>query len=261
MITSTRHPLVQTLRRLARRPALDRTRVLLEGPRVVAEALAAGLVIEAALVDADGDPALAALADRLRAGGARVHPAARRVVQAAGSVVTSQGVVALAARPPAPAASLLDTPDLVVLVADGIADPGNLGAMVRTALAAGATALAACGGADPFHPKVVRAAAGAAFRLPILHDSADALRERLVARGARIVVADPRAAVDYTAARLEPPVAVVVGNEARGPSPAWAAAGLAVRIPHYGPVESLNAAAAAAVLLYEVARRRASVPR
>ncbi|MDR7511792.1 MAG: hypothetical protein QN147_07195, partial [Armatimonadota bacterium] len=68
MITSTRHPLVQTLRRLARRPALDRTRVLLEGPRVVAEALAAGLVIEAALVDADGDPALAALADRLRAG-------------------------------------------------------------------------------------------------------------------------------------------------------------------------------------------------
>ncbi|MCL6587661.1 MAG: hypothetical protein K6T72_14320, partial [Anoxybacillus sp.] len=66
MITSTRHPLVQTLRRLARRPAVDRTRLLLEGPHVVDEALQAGLAIEAALVDADPDPALAALADLLR---------------------------------------------------------------------------------------------------------------------------------------------------------------------------------------------------
>jgi TrmH family RNA methyltransferase len=257
VITSTRHPLVQTLRRLARRPAVDRTRLLLEGPRVVDEALRAGLAIEAALVDADPDLALAALVDRLRAAGARVYPAALRVVQAAGTVVTSQGVVAVAVRPPAPDATLLEAPDLVVLVADGIADPGNLGTMIRTALAAGATAVAACGGADPFHPKAVRAAAGAGFRLPILRDRADALRARLGAHGVRIMVADPRAAVDYGAAPLDPPVAVVVGNEARGPSPAWADAGLAVRIPHYGPVESLNAAAAAAVLLYEVARRRA----
>lgn len=261
MITSTRHPLVQALRRLARRPGLDRTRLLLDGPRVVAEALDAGLPIEAALVDADATPALAALADRLRAAGVRVYPATLRVVQAAGTVATTQGVVAVAARPAAPPASLLDAPDLVLLVADGIADPGNLGAMVRTALAAGATAVAACGGADPFHPKAVRAASGAAFRLPILLDGADALRERLGARGVRIVVADPRAPMDYAVAPLDPPLAVVVGNEARGPSPAWADAGLAVRIPHYGPVESLNAAAAAAVLLYEVARRRACASR
>jgi TrmH family RNA methyltransferase len=257
VITSTRHPLVQTLRRLARRPASDRARLLLEGPHLVAEALDAGLAVDAALVAADANGGLAALAERLRAAGARVHPAAARVVQAAGSVVTSQGIVALAPRPAAPAETLLDAADLVLLVADGIADPGNLGTMIRTALAAGASAAAVCGGVDPFHPKTVRAAAGAAFRLPIVRDDASALLPRLAARGVRIVVADPRAAIDYTAAPLAPPVAVVIGSEASGPSPGWRASGLAVRVPHYGPVESLNAATAAAVLLYEVARRRA----
>jgi TrmH family RNA methyltransferase len=258
VITSTRHPLVQTLRRMARRPALDRTHVLIEGPHLVAEALDAGLLVEAALVDAGADAALASLADRLRAAGARVHPAAPRVVQAASSVVTAQGIVAVGRRPAAPEEALLGARDLILLVADGIADPGNLGTMIRTAVAAGASAAAVCGGADPFHPKTVRAAAGAVFRLPIFRDDADALVRRLERTGVRIVVADPRAATAYTVAPLAPPVAVVIGSEAAGPSPVWADAALAVRIPHYGPVESLNAATAAALLLYEIARRRAS---
>jgi TrmH family RNA methyltransferase len=261
VITSTRHPLVRTLRRMARRPALDRTRLLLEGPHLVAEALDAGLPIDAALVAVGADGGLATLAARLRAAGARVHVAAARVVQAAGSVVTSQGIVAVARRPAAPEATLLEAADLVLLVADGIADPGNLGTMVRTALAAGATAAAASGGVDPFHPKALRAAAGAAFRLPILRDDARALLPRLQAKGVRVVVADPRAATDYTVAALGPPVAIVIGSEAGGPSAVWTDAGLTVRIPHYGPVESLNAATAAALLLYEVARRRVAAAR
>jgi len=147
-------------------------------------------------------------------------------------------------------------------VADGIQDPGNLGTMIRAAAAAGAKVVATVGSAtDPFQPKALRASMGAAFRIPIMHGEAPRLRDALAARGVRILVADPHGTVEFTEAPLDPPVAIVIGNETGGPDPAWTPAGLRVRIPLYGPVESLNAAIAAAVLLYEAARRRAGEPR
>jgi TrmH family RNA methyltransferase len=230
-----------------RKGRAEQGRFLVQGPKLVMEAAGSGWPIEAVHV-------CEAARDRWASLSPTVWP--QHVMDRIGTLESGNEVVAVLRLPPTPPLHAPATQELV-LALDGIADPGNLGTMIRTALAAGATAVAACGGADPFHPKAVRAAAGAGFRLPILRDRADALRARLGAHGVRIMVADPRAAVDYGAAPLDPPVAVVVGNEARGPSPAWADAGLAVRIPHYGPVESLNAAAAAAVLLYEVARRRA----
>lgn len=263
MITSTRHPLVLTLRRLGDHPRRDPRRVLLDGPRLVADALDAGVMIETALVAADeSESRLAPMVARLREAGARVHEAAPRVVQAAGRVVTSQGIVAVARRPAEADEAILAAPDLLLLVADGIQDPGNLGTMIRTALAAGATAVATVGrSADPFQPKALRASMGAAFRILIMHAEAPPLRDALAARSVRILVADPRGAVEFTDAPLDPPVAIVIGNEAGGPEPAWTPAGLRVRIPLYGPVESLNAAIAAAVLLYEAARCRAGEPR
>lgn len=261
MITSTRHPLVQTFRRLGDHPRRDPRRVLLDGPRLVADALDAGAVIEVALVDPDASAVhLAPLAARLRAAGVRVQDAAPRVVRAAGSVVTSQGIVAIAQRPADGDARILRSRDLLLLVADGIQDPGNLGTMVRTAAAAGASAVAVVGGADPFQPKALRASMGAVFRIPLLPMRVVPMRDALAAGGVRIVVADPRAPLAYPDAPLEVPVAIVIGNEADGPDPAWIPAGLPVRVPLYGPVESLNAAIAAAVLLYEVARRRAGGP-
>ncbi|MDR7523444.1 MAG: RNA methyltransferase [Armatimonadota bacterium] len=260
MITSTRHPLVQAFRRVGAHSRRDPAgRMLLDGPRLIAEALDAGLAISDALVASPvATTRLAPLVARLRQSGARVHEASPRVVQAAGTVVTSQGIVALAPRPAEASEAVLDDPGLVLLVADGIQDPGNLGSMMRTALAADATAVALTEEtADPFQPKVLRAAMGAAFRLPVLRRATVALRAALVARRVCIVVADPRGPLDYLAAPLDPPVAIVIGNEASGPDPAWAPIGIGVRIPLFGPVESLNAAAAAAVLLYEVARRRA----
>ncbi len=232
--------------------------MLLDGPRLIEEAADAGMVIETALIAVG--PASArteTLAARLRVAGVRVYEATPRVVQAASRVVTSQGIVA-AARRPAPAnETVLDARDLLLLVADGIQDPGNLGTMVRTAVAAGATAVAVTEGtADPYQPKALRATMGAAFRLPVLPLDGPALRAALTARAVRVVVADARGPVDYTEAPMAPPVAIVIGNEAAGPDPAWAATGSHVRIPLFGPVESLNAAVAAGVLLYEVARRR-----
>lgn len=258
MITSTRHPVVATFRRLAAAPRRDADgRILLDGYHLINEALAAGVAIDQALVSADvaGGPA-ASLVARLLAVGARVHIASARVVQAAGAVETGQGIVAAARRPAPGAAALIDADDLFLLVADGVQDPGNLGTMVRTALAAGATAVAVTpGGVDPYQPKALRATAGAIFHLPLLSMDAAGLLEALRRRGARVLVADPRGAVDYREAPVSRPVAIVAGNEARGADPLWRDTGITVRIPLLGPVESLNVAAAAALLLYEVARR------
>jgi TrmH family RNA methyltransferase len=260
VITSTRHPLVQTLRRLSEQPQRDAAhRIVLDGPRLIEEALNAGIAIEAALLSADlaAGARVTALGSRLRAAGVRVHEAAPRVVQAASRVVTSQGIVAIARRPAAADESLLAARDLMLLVADGIQDPGNLGTMLRTAVASGVTAVALTEGtADPFQPKVLRATMGAGFRVPILQLDGARLRAAVAAYAVRVLVADPRGRAEYTEVPVAPPLAVVIGNETAGPDPAWAAIGIGVRIPLFGPVESLNAAVAAGVLLYEIARRR-----
>ncbi len=257
MITSTRHPLVQVLRRLGESPRRDPDRrILLDGLRLIEEALDAGVPIETALVAADAPPRVQALLARLRSAGARVHEASPRVVQAASRVETVQGIVAIARRPVPSDEAVLAAPDLLLLVADRIQDPGNIGTMIRTAVAAGATAVAVTDQTvDPFLPKVLRGTAGAVFRIPILKIDGTALRAVLRARAVRVVVADPRGPVEYTDAPLDPPVAIVVGNEASGPDPGWMDAGVRVRISLRGPIESLNVAAAAALLLYEVRRR------
>jgi len=257
MITSTRHPLVQAFRRAGERPdGIAGDRMLLDGPRLIGEALDAGVVVETALV-VPASPQAQPLADRLHAAGARVHAAAPRVVQAASRVVTSQGVVALARRPRAATDAVLDAPDLVLLVADRIQDPGNLGTIIRTSVAAGASAVAITEGtADPYGPKALRATMGAAFRIPIVTIDGAALRSAFAARRTRVLVADAYASTEYTQAEVGPPVAIVVGNESSGPDPDWDGVGERVRIPLRGPVESLNVAVAAALLLYEVARRR-----
>jgi TrmH family RNA methyltransferase len=233
-------------------------RILLEGPRLIAEALDAGVTIETALVADDPAPAdVASLSARLRVAGARVHTASARVVQAAGEVAASQGIAALARRPDLGDLRCLDAADLVLLVADGIADPGNLGTMIRTAVAAGATAVAITGAAaDPFLTKTVRATMGAVFRIPLIDLPSSTLASALAARGVAVFVADPRAQLAYTEAALAPPLAIVVGNEVGGPDAQWRDAGTMIRIPLLGPAESLNAAIAAGVLLYECVRRR-----
>lgn len=257
VITSTRHPLIQTLRRLDEHPRRDpERRIILDGPRLIEDALDARIPIEIVLASADASERTQALAARLRAAGARVYEASPRVVQAVSRVETTQGIVAVAARPRPAGEAVLNASDLLLLVADRVADPGNIGTMIRTAVAAGSTAVALTDGTvDPFLPKVLRATMGAAFRIPILTMDTSALRTALSARAARVLIADARAAVDYTDAPVDPPVAIVVGNEAAGADPAWSEVGTRVRIPQWGPVESLNVAVAAALLLYEVRRR------
>lgn len=174
-----------------------------------------------------------------------------------------QGVVALVGvRPLWELEDLLQrarsTPDPVLVLADGVQDPRNLGAILRTAEAAGAVGVVIpTRRSAGLSPAVAKASAGAALHLPVagvvnMARAVEACREA----GFRAVAADPRAEVSYDEAALDPPLALVVGGEERGVRRlVRERCDQAVRIPMRGQVESLNVSVAAAILLYEVVRR------
>jgi TrmH family RNA methyltransferase len=175
------------------------------------------------------------------------------------SVAAPQGVAAVFRRPQWRDADVLGQGPALVLVAAGVKEPGNLGALARAAEAAGATGLLALrGGADPFREKAVRGAAGSVFRLPVRGGVGD---DELLAFAGRhrlhLCVADAHGAVDYLDADLRGPTALVVGGEGEGvPARVRAAAAQRLSLPMAGKVDSLNVAVAAGVLLYEARRQR-----
>jgi TrmH family RNA methyltransferase len=149
-----------------------------------------------------------------------------------------------------------------VLVLAGLQIPGNVGTLVRAAVAAGAGAVVCVGGADPTSPKVVRAAAGCTFSVDLVVDpSLDASLEHLRGAGYRIAAATVHEGEPYTAADLGAPVALVLGSEAHGVDPeALHPDDLRVTVPMAGPAESLNVAMAGTLLCFEVLRREGTVP-
>lgn len=228
---------------------------MIEGPTLVLEALAAGIGLDHVLVEpgAPGEVVAAVVA-----GGVDCFEVPHGTLAGALDLVAPQPVVAVAELPaPAP----LPEPGrsgTLVLVLDAIGDPGNAGTLLRTAEAAGAEAVVVgAGSVDPWAPKVVRAAAGSTFRLPV-HEAADlpGAVDRLRAAGARCI-ASAVAGTPYDELDLTGPVALVVSNEAHGLSAELAGRVDAVAsIPMAGQVESLNAAVAGAVLAFEAARQR-----
>jgi len=178
------------------------------------------------------------------------------VLSNVGSVVTSQGVAAIASIPAQTEVSA-DYDFVVELAAVG--DPGNAGNIVRSAAAAGAQAiLFGPNSVDPWNPKTLRASAGALFRVPL----AEAGSAHLQLQGGRRFGADPHRGVRCDAVDLTGPVVLVVGNEAHGLD-AQAASGIQswLSVPMAPKVESLNVATATAILCYEVARQRRAAGR
>ncbi|HEY8497918.1 MAG TPA: RNA methyltransferase [Limnochordales bacterium] len=262
--------MVQEMRRLLARPSRRRARGLwvIEGRRLVEDAGRAGLQVRRLLLavprpDPDAlDPAVQALADRVEAAGGQVYLCSERVAALLSDTAHPQGVVALVEGdlPPLPPTEELEPP---VVLLEGVQDPGNVGTILRSAAAAGAGAVLLDGAcADLGHPKTLRTSAGAMFRVPAarlgepggLARVAGALRER----GWDVLGLDPHRGRPYYTQALDGPVALVVGGEARGISPELAACcnGF-LTIPMARGVESLNVAAATAVVLFEVARQRA----
>lgn len=259
-ITSRQHAFVTRCRAAARGDGDGE--MLLEGAHLVAEALAAGVIVVAAAATptARHDPEIAALWQRLSGAGTSLFIASAAVMEAASPVRTPTGLTALAV-PPAtdPELAYAASPALVVGIA-GVQDPGNVGAILRSAEAAGATGAAlAAGCADPFGWKALRGAMGSAFRLPI--DNRGTRTEDLVrlarSQGLRCLATDARGDADVYATDLTGPCLVLLGGEGPGlPDDVLALADLRVRIPMAPPAESLNVAVAAGVILFEAGRQR-----
>ena len=223
---------------------------MIEGPKLVAEAAAAG--VELTDVFHDEDVAAPPVAD------VAVHSVAAGVLDRVLDAATPQGVAAVAVLPAASLDDVLARPGLVV-VGDRIGDPGNVGTLARSLEAAGGGGLVLlAGSADPFGPKAVRASAGAVFRLPVAADiDPAALGDSCRRAGRRLVATAMTGGTPHTVIDLAVPVALVVGNEAHGVAPEISdAADELVSVEMDGPTESLNVAMATTVLAFEARRQR-----
>lgn len=250
-ISSVKNPMVRAMRALKNRKDREEAhRFLVEGEKMILEAIRCGMRI----CDALADESMAEFAGTLAAMGARVCLTSRSVLEAVCDTRTPQGVCA-SFELPRPL-SIEAAPDRVVAL-DGVQDPGNVGTIWRTADAAGFQGLLLGGGcADPLSPKVQRAAMGSGFRLPFMQ--ADDLPEALTLlkqRGYAVVASDLRGCDFYSRGPAGGRFALVIGNEARGISESVrASADMLVKLPMRGGAESLNAAVAAGIMMYEMIR-------
>lgn len=257
-ITSTQNRWVKFARSLKRRKVRSEERAfLVEGVRLFADALDAGATPSLLFISVDSEqPALRELAGTAHRRGARVVPVTETVLSTLADTQTPQGIVGVFPFPDLEPQIDTGTPPLFV-IADGIRDPGNLGTLIRAALGAGAHALyVGPGTTDPFAPKVVRAGMGAHFRLPI-HRWEWSAPDPRVARCDLRAAATAHASTDYDAVDWTTAACVIIGSEATGLSPAAREfASATIRIPLAGGLESLNAAMAGTVILFEAARQR-----
>jgi len=222
---------------------------LVEGPNVVRDALDAGATLHEALYTetAAADPAVGSLIDALRERGVDVELVSDAELAEFADTVTPQGLIVVAGIPRRLLGEV-SSPRLVVL--DAVQDPGNVGTLIRAAEALGAGAVVLLPGtADAWNPKVVRAAAGASFRIPIVESTvaelSDWCRRRSVPLLAAAVGGEP---VPRSAGSRD--AALVLGNEAAGVSDAVrAVAEEVVGVPQRGRTDSLNVAMAGAILM------------
>jgi TrmH family RNA methyltransferase len=256
MITSTKNSTVKLLKSLQARAKerRDLGAFVVEGVRLAEEAVSAGWPARMCLYDPDLNERGQAVVDALRQSSVETIPAAPHVIAAVSDTQTPQGILLALELTSLPLPKRLE----FVLVLDRLGDPGNAGTLLRTAAAAGMDAvLFSTGSVDPFSPKVLRSGMGAHFRLPIQTLAGEEIVPICRNYGLRMLLAEAGKGVAYTAADLHSPLALVVGSEAHGPGEVFqAAADGQVHIPMPGKSESLNAAVAASVLVFEALRQR-----
>ncbi len=258
------HEYVQRLRRLiGRRSAREAEGLcVVESPKVLIEALDAGCSVDTLFVlDGWSDPAV----DRSVAGGAKVFDLAPGVLEKVADTVTPQPMLAIVSSPVLGRGDFLGVLDgaeaFLGVIGVDLRDPGNVGSLIRSAEASGASVVVLCDGCvEAFSPKTLRASAGASFHVPIVQggDPIEVLRLLASCEVRRLATAVRGDAVDYSAnGVLTGRVAIVLGNEANGLDTSldtfvdtW------ITIPMTGRTESLNVAMAGSILVFEAARQR-----
>lgn len=259
LITSPANERLKHARRVrdGREPGL----IFVEGERLAEECLQANLALTACFHTAEPSARTRTILKEIEQRGCSSFAVAESLLATVSDTVNSQGLILIAERPAATLSLTLNLKDEAALVVclDGVQDPGNFGTIVRTAEAAGASGVIALkGAADAFTPKTLRSAMGSAFRLPI---ATDVMPEEFLvqarAAGLKVIAAAGGGETVYSNFDWREPVALVLGNEANG-----VRGGLLekcdarITIPMRAPVESLNVAAAAAVILFEAVRQR-----
>lgn len=258
ILDNPKAPRVKRVAALARKKErIESGRFLVEGPQAVRELLThRDNLVEAVFATTSNEPwqfEVDRLASDARVEITRVTP---QVLAAMAETVQPQGVLAVARIPEATLEDALEGAKLVAVMHE-VRDPGNAGAVLRAADAAGADAVIFSGDSiDPWHPKVVRSTTGSLFHLPVaVSKSLETVVEAIRAAGLEPIAADVRGA-DLTEVRadLAQPIAWIFGNEARGLDEGERRViGRSLKLPIYGAAESLNLATAASVLLYETA--------
>ena len=260
-ITSLANPRVKAAARLRDRGERDATGLtLVDGARELLRALDAGVAVHDAFVcramahSADAAEAIR----RLRATGARVADVSPAVIAKLAFGDRAEGVLAVIRTPATDLAALQLPPEPLVVVAEDVEKPGNLGAILRSADGAGVDALiAASPRTDPFNPNAIRSSLGTIFAMPLATAPTGDVLAWLRERGIRILAARVDGAALASETDLTGPVAIAVGAEAEGLAPAWSAPDITgIRLPMLGVADSLNVSAATAALLYEARRQR-----
>jgi TrmH family RNA methyltransferase len=262
-ITSRQNPLVGRYRSIALGEVADL--MLLDGPHLVADALAAGILLRQVALTAEalGRPEVRAIVARLVRDRIEMVTAAQPVMAALSPVRSSSVIVAIADRPSGDDTRPYAGSAPLLVIACDVQDPGNVGAIVRVAEAGGATGVVAAGTcADPFGWKALRGSMGSALRLPIaIREHVDQAVAQARHRDCRVVATVPRGGRSLFDVDLTGAVAILIGGEGAGLSPSVVdAADLRVTVPMAPPVDSLNAAVTAALLVYEARRRRTQNP-
>jgi TrmH family RNA methyltransferase len=256
MLTSTKNPRIQHIRKLQNSRVLRYKEGLfvVEGVRLVEEAFQAGKRPTLVLYTEDISIRGQQIIDGYISDGVEVFPAAPHVLQAASDTQTSQGILAIL---PIQSNPIPDNPDFIV-IPDGVRDPGNLGTILRTALAAGVSAvILPPESVDPFSPKVIRAAMGAHFKLPIISMEWEQIHHLVNTEHLTVYLTETSGGQPHHKADFQAPLALIIGGEAHGVGQkAQILAVKRVTIPMAGGVESLNTAIAAAVLMFEVVHQR-----
>jgi TrmH family RNA methyltransferase len=232
---------------------------LVDGAREVARALTGGAAVVEVFVDERAiDLRGREVVDEARRRGAAIVPVAAAVLDRLAYGDRSEGLVAVVRIPDVSLGRLQLPGTPLVVVLEGVEKPGNLGAVLRTADGAGADAvIAAAPRTDLFNPNAIRSSLGTIFAVPVAAASSEEVRAWLAAAGIAVITARVGAEADYAQADLRGPVALVLGSEAGGLTPAWDGEGVTpVSVPMLGIADSLNVSITAAVLLYEARRQR-----
>jgi TrmH family RNA methyltransferase len=260
-ISSAANPVVKRVRLLAnRKHRREQGAFVVEGLQPVWRAVTAGWDIETLIVDPDlrpGSPAAAMIAEQ-EARGVRVARLSRELFDRISSRDGSVGLAAIVRSRSTDLSDLAVAPDAVFIALHQIGNPGNLGTIIRTADAVGSAGVILIGDTtDPFAPTSVKASMGSIFATKIAHArEPQAFLDWACASAVAVLAASGTASVDHWAASYRMPLTLLLGSEGEGlPDDLLAAADQRVAIPMTGTVESLNVAAAAAILLYEVRRR------